>query len=124
MKKKASTTKGLTKTEKNTVAPKVVKKVVKKESKLNDEQKAVFIIHLFDSIDYLEKMFLTLESISDLKQSKVIKPVVLTSLKEFSDKVYSTCSKSLSDPMVSQHVMSLIGKRYSTSLTNIHKILD
>jgi hypothetical protein len=97
---------------------------LKKESKLNDEQKAVFIIHLFDSIDYLEKMFLTLESISDLKQSKVIKPVVLTSLKEFSDKVYSTCSKSLSDPMVSQHVMSLIGKRYSTSLTNIHKILD
>jgi recombinational DNA repair protein RecT len=41
MKKKASTTKGLTKTEKNTVAPKVVKKVVKKESKPVSETSSI-----------------------------------------------------------------------------------
>ena len=41
MKKKASTTKGLTKTEKNTITPKVVKKVVKKESKPVSETSSV-----------------------------------------------------------------------------------
>mgnify|MGYP003149535494 CR=1 FL=1 len=41
MKKKASTTKGLTKTEKNTVTPKVVKKVAKKESKPKSETSSI-----------------------------------------------------------------------------------
>ena len=69
-------------------------------------------------------MLLTLESLSDLKKTKVLKPDVLISLKEFSNNVYSVCSKSLSESMVSQYVMSLKGKQYSTSLINIHKILD
>ena len=96
----------------------------KKEPKLDDEQKAIFVIHLFDSIDYLEKMLLTLESLSELKQTKVLKPDVLIRLKNFSDDVKLVCSKSLSEPMVSQHIMYLKGKQYSTSLVNIHKILD
>jgi len=96
----------------------------KKEHTLDDEQKAIFVIHLFDSIDYLEKMLLTLESLSELKQTKVVKPDVLIRLKEFSDDVNSACSKSLSEPTVSQHIMYLNGKQYSTSLANIHKILD
>jgi len=97
---------------------------LKKESTLDDEQKAVFIIHLFDSIDYLEKMLLTLEALSDFKKTKVLKQDVLITLKEFSDVIYSACSKSLSEPMVSQHIMYLKGKQYSTSLINIHKILE
>jgi len=97
---------------------------LKKESTLNDEQKAIFIIHLFDSIDYLEKMLLTLEALSDFKKTEVLKPNILIRLKGFSNIIYSKCSKSLSEPMVSQHTMYLNGKQYSTSLANLHKMLN
>ncbi len=97
---------------------------LKKEPTLNHEQKAIFIIHLYDSIDYLEKMVLTLQTLSDLKKTKVVHDDMIKKIKEFSDTVYSKCSKFISDPMVSQYIMSIKGKQYSNSLIKIHKILD
>ena len=97
---------------------------LKKEPTLNHEQKAIFIIHLYDSIDYLEKMILMLQTLSDLKKTKIVHEAMIKKIKVFADNVCSKCSKFISDPMVSNYMMSIKGKQYSTSLIKIHKILD
>ena len=103
---------------------KYLKAFLKKETILNDEQKAIFIIHLFDSIDYLEIMILSLQSLSDFDKTKVVHEDLFKKIKEFSKELNLKCSKLISNSMVSNYMMSIKGKQYSTSLIKIHKILD
>lgn len=97
---------------------------LKNESKLDDEQKAEFIIHLYGSIEYLDKMIFSLQSLSDLKKTKVVDEDMIENIKEFSEQINTKCSKFISEPSVSQYIMSIKGKQYSMSLVKIHKILD
>ncbi len=97
---------------------------LKKEPTLNDEQKAIFIIHLFDSINYLEIMILSLQSLSDFDKTKVVHDDLFKKIKEFSKELNLKCSKLISNSVVSNYMMSIKGKQYSLSLVKIYKILD
>lgn len=94
------------------------------ESIFNDKDKAVFIYNIIESVHYLQTMILLLQTLPEIKKSKMINDDLIEEIEKFKHSVYAKCSQFLSNQELLNHVLLLRGSRFNKNTDKIKNMLD
>ncbi len=90
----------------------------------NDNHKATLIHNIIENIHYLQSMILILQTLPEIKKSKIINDDLIKKIDNFKSLVYSKCSKFTSDQELLNHILIMKGSRFNKTTDKIKDMLD
>jgi len=94
------------------------------ESIYNDKDKAVFIHNIIESVHYLQTTISLLQTLPEIKKSKMINDDLIKKIDNFKSLVYSKSSKFTSNQELLNHILLIKGGRFNKTEDKIKNMLD